>query len=119
MKFYYGGKLLRTSKTHYYTHALLTETGVLVGCSSSKEGCEKLRKTYMSDYYDAIHNEEETIKAIAAGRSYVYCKFGRREYREKITAADTIEGSREHIEKCRKEIERRSNWPIVELTAAE
>lgn len=46
MKFYYNGQLIRTSKNHHYTHAVVkvTEKGVICyGCSSTEKGAEKLR----------------------------------------------------------------------------
>ena len=45
MKFYYNGQLLRTSKNHHYTHAVIarTDEGIFChGCSSSEQGAEKL-----------------------------------------------------------------------------
>ena len=45
MKFYYQGQLIRTSKTHHYTHAVIkrTENGwIPYGCSSSYKGAEKM-----------------------------------------------------------------------------
>lgn len=45
MKFYFDGQLIRTSKTHHYTHAVIKRTEndwVLYGCSSSFEGAEKM-----------------------------------------------------------------------------
>ena len=46
MKFYYNGQLMRTSKTHHYTHAIIRhnddESITCMGCSSSKQGAEKL-----------------------------------------------------------------------------
>lgn len=45
MKFYYKGKLIRTSKTHNYTHAVVREKENgeigLWGCSSTYEGAVK------------------------------------------------------------------------------
>ena len=46
MKFYYKGHLMRTSKNHHYTHAVIrhNEDGTItcMGCSSSKQGAEKM-----------------------------------------------------------------------------
>ena len=49
MKFYYDGELIRTSKTHTYTHAVVAPAApqlmnrwVVFGCRSSLEGAEKL-----------------------------------------------------------------------------
>lgn len=46
MKFYYKGKLIRTSKTHHYTHAIIynREDGTFAchGCSATEQGAEKL-----------------------------------------------------------------------------
>lgn len=45
MKFYFEGKLIRTSKTHHYTHAVIKRTEndfILYGCSSSYKLAEKM-----------------------------------------------------------------------------
>lgn len=34
-KFYYNGKLIRTSENHHYTHAVFDGNGKLVGCRGS------------------------------------------------------------------------------------
>ena len=47
MKFYYEGQLIRTSKTHHYTHAVIkrTEDGwITYGCSSSYKGAENMMR---------------------------------------------------------------------------
>lgn len=42
MKFYYNGKLVRTSKTHEYKFALLnTETGKAYACSKDMKGMDR------------------------------------------------------------------------------
>ena len=41
MKFYYNGNLIRTSKTHVYTHAVLKPDGKPFACSSSLDGAKK------------------------------------------------------------------------------
>lgn len=46
MKFYYNGQLIRTSKTHHYTHACveISEKGIrCIGCSSTKQGAERVK----------------------------------------------------------------------------
>ena len=35
MKFYYEGKLVRTSANHIYTHAIITKNGGVLACASS------------------------------------------------------------------------------------
>lgn len=49
MKFYYDGELIRTSKTHTYTHAVVAPADpessnrwVVFGCRSSLAGAEQL-----------------------------------------------------------------------------
>lgn len=46
MKFYYNGKLVRSSKTREYKYAVVRETAdgkiVVWGCSSTREGAEKM-----------------------------------------------------------------------------
>ena len=41
MKYYYKDKLIRTSKTHNYTHAVMTAKDKLIACASSYELAEK------------------------------------------------------------------------------
>ena len=45
MRYYYNGQLIRTSKTHHYTHAVIIrkeDKVICYGCSSSEKGAEKL-----------------------------------------------------------------------------
>lgn len=41
MKFYYNGKLIRTSRTHEYNFAAISPTGKCLTCSATYEGCAK------------------------------------------------------------------------------
>ena len=50
MKFFYAGKLVRTSKTHDYNFGVLNANGKIVSCSATKEGAEKLAKDYFKWY---------------------------------------------------------------------
>lgn len=40
MKFYYNGKLVRTSKTHEYKYALLNRADRTLACSATRKGAE-------------------------------------------------------------------------------
>lgn len=67
MKFYYEGTLLRTSKTHHYTHAIIKRTndGIkCIGCSSSLEKAKKLMENHPTyqDYKLALSVQNGTYK---------------------------------------------------------
>lgn len=40
MKFYYEGKLIRTSKTHEYKYAAISSSGHCLKCSATKQGAQ-------------------------------------------------------------------------------
>ena len=119
MKFYYQDKLIRTSKNHNYTHAVIdTRTGKCLGCRTSMEACESIITTEINRFLRGIHSNEERIKALEAGKSGYYIKDGKRTYWHKFGSSpyDTIEKSHENIDSYRKMIESiRQNWQIVEL----
>ena len=69
MKFYYNGKMIRTSKNHIYTHAVINkETGALIGCRKSLELAEAIKTGEINRYYHAIAVHEAEIKALKAGK---------------------------------------------------
>lgn len=75
MKFYYDGQLIRTSKTHIYTHACIKkgENGyICLGCSSTRAGAEKVKKDRMRELESAIYSYTARIEAIKAGKNGYY-----------------------------------------------
>lgn len=84
MKFYYNGELVRTSKTHHYTHAVIdSNNGRLIGCCSRLDLAKKLRDSEISEIVSGIENCKRAIKALEAGKRVYRCKVGNREYMEK------------------------------------
>lgn len=115
MKFYYDGKLIRTSKTHHYTHAVVnTATGKCLTCSSTLKGCEQFVSSHLNGYRCGIKNCKTAIKAIEDGKTRYNFTDGRRTFVEKIYW--TKEEYEERIADREDSIERiEKNWKIVEL----
>ena len=59
MKYYYNGRLVRTSKTHIYTHALVGTSGKAVACSSDPNRLMKEKEL-------GIKNWESYLKSVEA-----------------------------------------------------
>lgn len=116
MKFYYEGRLLRTSKNHHYTHALISEKGNLIGCSTSYAGADKLRSPWLALYRDGAKTTESQIRALTTGKRFYSRYDGRTEYREALTAKDTLEYLHQELDRYHSEMQRVASWPIVELT---
>ena len=124
MKFYYNGKLIRTSKTHIYTHACINiETMYCAGCSSTKEGAEKVKQDKIRVYESAIENYDLKISARKAGKAGFYHKDGRHTSYIRFDPNNkyhTIEYCETAKQECIEEIERINRvYQIVELEARE
>lgn len=119
MKFYYNGKLVRTSKNHEYTHAVINITNDgCMGCRASKETAEAIITSEIAQYEKRIANYESAIKALESGKSGYYAKEGRRIYYNKFSSDSTVERYIERIEWCREYINKvMANWQVVELEA--
>ena len=76
MKFYYKGQLIRTSKTHHYTHACVAmgEDGKwnCVGCSSTKAGAEKVKQDIIREVERCIFTCNSALKALDEGKAGFY-----------------------------------------------
>ena len=115
MKFYYEGKLIRTSKTHHYTHAIVCE-GTAIMCSATRQGCEREKQRYLSQQREIIKSYQDGIKYLRDGKKGYYVKDGRSSYYVPFDKYDTAE----RYEKWIKESENRiqhitNNWKIVEI----
>lgn len=118
MKYFYNDKLIRTSKTHHYTHACIEvkEDGTIIcqGCSSSKAGAEKVKNTVISEIERFIFSHKACIKALEEGKRGYYNKrhefisFG--QYRD-----FDIESEKTYLEGDQKNLERVQKWQIVEV----
>lgn len=85
MKFYYNGKLIRTSKTHHYKFACINlETGNVLQCSETRSGATKLLTTIKAEKARAYENATSAIKAIDEGRTFYNAKIGRTSERVRI-----------------------------------
>ena len=120
MKFYYKEQLIRTSKTHTYTHAAINEVDGKIyckGCSTSEEGARKIIAKEMSEATRNLENAESAIKAIEAGKDGYFYNEGRKKSYVKFNKELTVEFYKQRIEWSKKSIEAISKWQIVELEA--
>ena len=117
MKFYYNGKLVRTSKNHVYTHAVIDmSNGHVEGCRANKEAAESIISSEISRVSNSIQNHESALKAIEQGKTMYRVKEGRRSYWMPIrTTGEDFKHCIEWCENHIKEVER--NWKVVELEA--
>lgn len=116
MKFYYNGELVRTSKNHVYTHAVITERGGCIACSSSKDKAEAVITTARNNQLRAISNMDAKIEAIKAGKKKYRCVEGRRTY-YLPTDGDTVEQCEEWKQSCIRQLEWINHYKVVELEA--
>lgn len=116
MKFYYEDKLIRTSKTHVYTHALIGQSGKVITCSVTRKGCEKELIRSLHNIERSIMNYENALKAQAAGKKRVVWLDGRTSYYINLCDLDDLDKFEEYIVTA-KEIIRiiTHEWKIVEL----
>ena len=117
MKFYYNDKLVRTSITHHYTHAVIrSDTGNVLMCSTSEEGCKKYIRRYINEKYQGIENAKKALHAFNAGQKGYFNKFGRSEYYIKFKHDDTAEKYYKWMDGCYGGInDIISNYKVVEL----
>lgn len=119
MKFYYEGKLVRTSKTHHYTHALVNvETGKAITCSAKgPEACESYKQSYLRNVMQSITDEKTIIEAVKEGRNGVFLGSKATYYKLRELFTTDIDKLTEFIEENRKRFDRVSeNWKVVPLT---
>lgn len=118
MKFYYNGNLIRTSKNHHYTHAVINENEKALTCSATRQGCEQFIQRYINESLEGIENSKNAIKALNAGKKGYYIKYGRITYWHSFSeyGENTVEKCEEWIEHCKNRIEWiKANWKIVEI----
>lgn len=118
MKFYYDGQLIRTSKTHIYTHACIRkgENGyICLGCSSTRAGAEKVKIDKIRTLESAIYIYTSRIEAIKAGKNGFYdIKHKWISFKECSDA--TLEELERWLESVKESLERVKNeWMIVEV----
>lgn len=69
MKFFYNGKLIRTSKTHKYTHAVMLGDR-LISCASSYDLAVKSYNSYVGTYKRNQVNYRRAMSALSNGKDY-------------------------------------------------
>ena len=119
MKFYYNGQLVRTSKNHEYTHAVIdiTDNGC-VGCRVGKDNAEAIIRSEISQTEKSIANCLSAIKALEGGKDGFFYKEGRRTWYSKFSKSQTVEYYRGRIEHLSNYIDRiNTTWQVVELEA--
>ena len=114
MKYYYNGKLMRTSN-HVYTHAVIDNNGKCVACRNGYANAVKAKNAERSD--KAIREANNAINALKAGRSYYFFKIGQCSYKHTFEAKDTIERYQGVIERANEWNKVVDSWQIVELEA--
>lgn len=119
MKFYYNGKLVRTSKNHVYTHAVINENGGCIACSSTRKGAEQVISSEISYNERRLQTQLNKKKAIEEGAAGYWDVSERKHYWEKFRGKDyqTLEYAEEQIEWYKKQIEVVRSWKVVELEA--
>lgn len=119
MKFYYNGELVRTSKNHIYTHAVInTENNACMGCRANKENAEAIITSEIASNEKRIANSETAIKALENGKSGYYVKDGRHTWYCKFSKENTVAWYNDCIESRRERIDYiKNNWKVVELEA--
>ena len=107
MKFYYNGKLIRTSKTHEYKYAVLHGDKCL-GCSATREGA--LKTAY------ALANAKKSLALYESVLNGTYIRKSRNHYTAEqiIRNAGGVEGIKREIEGYKAYI---SECVLVELEA--
>ena len=124
MKFYYNGKLMRTSKTHEYKFAIIWPDGTLSSCHGTREAAEKEYRRPISEAESSIATELKAIEAIKAGKTYLDTKVCGRWYRMSLKGKDwdglnraDISTWEKWIECNKRNIEKLNTRLIVELEA--
>ena len=114
-KYYYNGKLVRTSE-HEYTHAVFNKKGQLVGCRPSYEKAMSMITSEVSKARTEIENIESAIKAVRNGKNTYELKYNRKTINVKLEGWMTMEKLVEHLEAMRRwEAEIPQWYSIVEL----
>ena len=123
MKFYYDGQLIRTSKTHHYTHACVAQGSdgkwCCISCSSSKAGAEKVKADKIREHERLIDSCNRAIKAHEDGKDGYYSR-----HHEWISFKHyDLFATKEIAEQYKAEEQRRlnlikANWIIVEVEEA-
>lgn len=124
MKFYYNGVLVRTSKGHNYTHAVIGNLKAdgkyeLWGCRSNREAAQQIIDSRISMIQNNIKNTQKIIEAIQNGESGWTEIWKGRRFFHKFTADDTVEKYQKYIAIEQERIQQAKSLRVVELEARE
>lgn len=119
MKFYYNETLIRSSKTHVYTHAVIdVKSGRVLGCRSNEETAQSIITGAINTALEAVENSKSHLKAIENGSRSYKIKEGRRNYYLKCDAdAENVKYWLKRNEDCVDYI--KENYKVVELEMRE
>lgn len=114
-RFYYNDKLVRTSKNHHYTHAVIDmASGKVCGCRTSREAAEAIIVARINMLNDIIESDNNAVKAIQNGETKYRTIEGRKAYKTNVRMSE--EQYRAHSEQTAEHLkEVMKNWKIVEL----
>lgn len=117
MKFYYNGELIRTSKNHEYTHAVIdVRNNGCYGCRTSAKAAQAIIDTHIRNCDEEINNCMVAVKALKAGKSGYIAQVGRNKYPHIFAKDDTVESYMEWIEdRIARKHELQDNLIVVEL----
>lgn len=116
-KYYYNGKLVRTSANGTYRYAVIDKrTNECKGCRSDYKAADAIITKRINALDEVLQNMKRARNAAENGRTRYGCKSGRHTYYADVT--DTAEGYAAQIESQMDYIEEtKANWQIVELEA--
>jgi len=116
-KFYYNGKLVRTSKTHVYTHAVINDNGDVLRCSANEKLARSFMTSEISRAETTIRDCDRAIKAIQNGEKGYYSRdYGQRNlWISFSTFHITIEKCESEKQACADYIRQVQGYKIVEL----
>lgn len=117
MKYYYQGKLIRTSKNHIYTHAVIDiSTMKVIGCRGSLEKAESLLTSEINYIIRGIENAKNKLNSFKAGKSKYGWKEGRNTWYASFKPTDTEESLLKAIKNNEEYLETvKQNYKIIEL----
>jgi len=117
MRFYYNGNLIRTSRTHHYTHALLNSRGRAVMCSAKRSACESFKQSAINHCLQGIENGKSAIMALEAGRGGYWRKEGRKTEWHSFSGWGMHSKAEyeEFIAEKERDIQIYQSWQIVEI----
>ena len=124
MKFYFNGKLIRTSKNHEYKYAILSENDGVWSCHSTLEAAEKEYRKPIAARETDIHECMVAIEMLKNGRNYMEVRRGGRWFKVQLKGKDhrgddkaDVATWEKYIKNDKTAIESLNTRKIVELEA--